>query len=583
MRLVRLIIALISGAFISQTQAAPSILSPRTLNTTSSTTAEHYLPVIDLGYAKYRAAKYSADGDYYTFTNIRYAAPPVGKRRFQPPEPPEDEEGVNDGSYGFLCHQAHSIQFKGLQYIVPEEMQNEDCLFLDVYVPACALQEHHPSNYSSLVLNTTSTATISATKPKLPVLFWIHGGGFAFGQKDGLLTPQGMMSIADGKMIYVSINYRLGAFGFLAGNEVKERKITNVGLKDQRMALDWVQKYIGSFGGDAGQVAVMGQSAGASSILHHMTAPEPVQFQRAIMQSTAFYPQYDADILESQYQGFAKLTGCKGEDSFKCLMKLDAKNLSQANREYVYSARYGTFRFGPYVDREYVPLLPLFRLGYGQYNKDVHVLAGYTSNEGALFADPTAIKEADFNKLLCEHFPNATEHTVEEIKEFYPPRKLASQRARGVIAEWVVDCNSQYLDEYYPKTFLYKFSIPPGFHSIDLIFTFWRDVDGSSDHSQTPKELRSLAHEYLGHRATGNWISDVSRRWQEWFVSFAVAGNPNYLSTSHVRFPMAKELPNERAMIDVTKNGDFKLTSLAEDGPKAKRCDFWMEGDWTGR
>ncbi|KAK7204016.1 Carboxylesterase [Myxozyma melibiosi] len=584
-------------------QAAPSIPTvrasiPRNHTTFSNTTTTAHdsarsLPVIDLGYARYRASAYTEEGDFYTFSNIRYAAPPTGARRFGPPEPPlqEDDDVVNDGSYGFMCHQAYNLQFKGLEFVAPADQQSEDCLFLDIYVPACALA-------TTMTASNASAAT-KALSSDLPVLVWIHGGGFVFGQKDGLMTPHGMMSVADGKMVYVSINYRLGAFGFLAGSEVKERGQTNVGLKDQRAALDWVAAHVSSFGGDAGQVTVMGESAGASSIMHHMTAPAPVQFKRAILQSTAYYPQYDPDLLDSQFKGFAATSGCESDcdkDRFECLMQLDEDKLAQANKDYVYSTRYGTFMFGPYVDREYVPLLPLFRLGYGQFNKDVHVLAGHNKNEGHIFADPTAITDADFANLLVEHFPNATQHTLDEIQALYPRRRLASQRASDIISEWIVGCNLQYLDEYFPNTYLYKFSLPPALHGLDLVLTFWRDVTPKSSSSsssnttlsnnapRTPLSLREHAVETFGRRALfSNWFSELARHWQEWAVSFAVGGDPNYLSTSAVRFPMANEDPDSRAMMEVLRDGEFRVTSLAESGADMGRCGFWMEGDWTGR
>jgi carboxylesterase type B len=114
--------------------------------------------------------------------------------------------------------------------------------------------------------------------PKAPVLVWIHGGGYAQGSKADYAVPAKIMA-QNNDVIFVVINYRLGALGFLSGSTVQSDGVANAGLLDQRLALEWVQEHISKFGGDPNQVTVMGESAGGGSILHQITvSPSPMDW-----------------------------------------------------------------------------------------------------------------------------------------------------------------------------------------------------------------------------------------------------------------------------------------------------------------
>lgn len=141
----------------------------------------------------------------------------------------------------------------------------EDCLNLDVWTPKPALDK----------------------KQKLPVLVWIYGGAYVFGGKT-LYFPGGIIDRAskwnDDGIVFVAMNYRMGALGFAAGKEIADDDV-NAGLRDQEQALKWVQEHIEKFGGDLEQVTIVGLSAGGGSVLHHVTAHGgngPKLFQRAV-------------------------------------------------------------------------------------------------------------------------------------------------------------------------------------------------------------------------------------------------------------------------------------------------------------
>ena len=156
----------------------------------------------------------------------------------------------------------------------------EDCLFLDVVVPQSIFKG------ASNATNLTSGA---------PVLVWIYGGGFTAGVKDAY-SPAGLIKASQvnstAGIIFVSLNYRLGAFGWLSGPTLQSNGTANAGLYDQRLALQWVQDKIHLFGGDPNRVTVIGESAGGGSIMHQITAFGGLNgrapFQQAVLQSPGF-------------------------------------------------------------------------------------------------------------------------------------------------------------------------------------------------------------------------------------------------------------------------------------------------------
>jgi carboxylesterase type B len=216
-------------------------------------------------------------GGFYNFSNIRYAAPPVGNSRFNKPQAPAINRSViQTGNVGRVCPQSipqwifeglafvtnytQGLPFNTSEYVGPgfsvtqlpqDGRTTEDCLFVDVVVPEKVLQS-------------------AADEPKAPVLVWIHGGGYAEGSKSDYGIPAEIEAKSN-DIIFVSINYRLGAFGWLSGPSLQANGVGNAGLYDQAFALKWVQEHIASFGGDPNQVTVIGESAGAGSILLQIT------------------------------------------------------------------------------------------------------------------------------------------------------------------------------------------------------------------------------------------------------------------------------------------------------------------------
>jgi para-nitrobenzyl esterase len=230
------------------------------------------------------------------YLGIPYAAPPVGALRWQPPQPPAHWHGTRPATH----YAPHCPQPTG---VFGRPSTSENCLFLNVFRPA---------NQSSR---------------DLPVMFWIHGGGYVGGESDDY-NPAGL--VKDG-VIVVTINYRLGALGFLAHPALASRPggpTGDYGLMDQQAALRWVRQNIRGFGGDPANVTIFGESAGGQSVLAQLISPTARGlFAKAIAESGG-YAQYPVTLAsaESQGQAFATKAGC-ADQTAKCLRSLSVATI----------------------------------------------------------------------------------------------------------------------------------------------------------------------------------------------------------------------------------------------------------------
>ncbi len=220
---------------------------------------------------------------YELFEGIQYAQPPVGALRWQPPQPVQPWTGVRDAAHpGNECVQ-QAIFWRP----VSPASWHEDCLYLNVYAPARAEQ-------------------------KLPVLVWFHGGGWVNGAGTDVqptwLTEQGD--------VVVTVNYRLGALGYLAlpaldGKSADKQSSGQYGDLDKTEALRWVRRNIGAFGGDPDRVTIAGQSAGAGSVCWLLASPAAKGlFQRAVVQSIGDCNNITHEEAEARGRSFAQAIGC---------------------------------------------------------------------------------------------------------------------------------------------------------------------------------------------------------------------------------------------------------------------------------
>lgn len=237
----------------------------------------------------------------------------------------------------------------------PNATEREDCLFLDLYVPKSAVSGGAPS-----------------PPPSLPVVVWIYGGAYAFGSKDQegpLYTGRALLRASRYRSIFVVGNYRVGAFGWLAGSYMEKVGQPNAGLYDQALLFEWVQKYINLVGGDRQRVSAWGESAGAGSILLHLIRGEGVhdpQFQTFFAQSPAFEWSWDNSAggrLDRTFKQFSELAGCGSQLDIDCLRKATNETLRQANQElYNVVSQTGLFPVGPAVDGKWIKSIPAVTL-----------------------------------------------------------------------------------------------------------------------------------------------------------------------------------------------------------------------------
>jgi para-nitrobenzyl esterase len=292
------------------------------------------------------------------FYGIRYAAPPEGSLRWQPPTPPTRPSGtVLAATPGNACPQPGSTG----------SPQSEDCLFLNVWVPS----------------NVTASA-------KLPVYFYIHGGSLVSGA-GSVWDPSAM--VAQSNIIVVTINYRLGALGWLvepgliattANTSQNVGDGGNYGLMDQQYAMQWVQKNIAAFGGDPTKVTIGGESAGGLSVTSNLTSTNTAKglFRGAIIESGAY--MLHSVLSQTNYEatfgpGFDSALGCTQPNDAACLRAATVSQILAAQ-----SATFGGNGIGPDFDNKMLPNSLISAFTNGAFFQ-VPVLQGTNLNEGRLF------------------------------------------------------------------------------------------------------------------------------------------------------------------------------------------------------
>jgi len=315
--------------------------------------------------------------DHRLFAGIPYAAPPTGPLRFQPPRSAPPWDGVRDAThYGPRCLQDLSGDLElGRQ-------TDEDCLNLNVWTPA------------------------SDTAGKRPVMVWIHGGAFVNGS--GRIYDARRL-VARGDIIVVTINYRLGALGFLAHPALgPPGEVGNYGLADQQAALRWVRDNIDAFGGDPDRVTVAGESAGGMSVCDHLVAPASQNlFSAAVIMSAPCQAQAALPVAEARSTDYAAGLGCADNSSAAaCLRSLPADRL----RAPVWFYRIGEDELtGPVTGTSALPDDPVTAIGSGRAAR-VPVLIGTTRDEFTLFVGLQYLREnrtytdADYPELLADTF-----------------------------------------------------------------------------------------------------------------------------------------------------------------------------------
>lgn len=496
-------------------------------------------PTVILPHATHVPSYVNTTAKTNLYRNVRYAAAPVGNNRFRAPLPPVAVPGINNGSYGPFCYQAGPVSFYNLTG------QAEDCLFLDVLAP----QE---------------------IKAPLPVMVWIYGGSYTYGFKD-IFDGQGLLAASNNGIIYVAINYRLGAFGWMAGSSLQTDGVANAGLLDQRRALHFVQDNIAKFGGDPTRITVFGESAGGGSIEHQITAyggERPAPFQQAIVQSPGFIPKPSRAGNQATYDDLRKTANCT---DLRALRALPASQLAAASQKYVVAGG----GFGPSVDGIIVLDVPGVSLLTGRFNKNITMMLGHNTNEGFIFTQPNAniTTTASLDALLMTTFNDIGGAANTQLAILYPeanqiatletpPRVLytsAFSRANQIITDIIFTCNNNWLARASGnQSFSYHFTVAPGYHAQDIPYTFYNGLGAAS--------LRPLLP------GTPPVNRTIAVMMQQYFTAFAATGDPNGAGTSgRTKFPRYGAFGD---MLEFSNDG----IRVVPDENQNARCGYWQLG-----
>ena len=437
----------------------------------------------------------------FVFRGIPYAAPPVGKLRWQLPQPVTAWQGVRSASSsGPACPQPEVSELDGGGDLGKID---EDCLYLNIWKPA------------------------DSPEKKLPVMVWIHGGGFLVGAGSGP-EYQGDKLAQKGALV-VSLNYRLGPLGFLVHTDLEKESPTgvsgNYGLLDQIAALQWIRKNIGAFGGDPDRITVFGESAGAASISLLMLSPQAKGlFHRAIMQSATattlpyIMPQANGSYAQARETGqkLAAALGCdKGGNTLASMRAKTPEEIMATARSPQDDIAFSSegLLFAPVYDGRLIPGRPEKLLAQGKQTQ-IPVIIGTNRDEATLFTDDLSLKT--YKNWISKHFKG---HEEEIYKEF-PVRNgndFLSIANRFLTALWFTE-PARFLARSMTAggapVYRYQFTHAPRnfwmegigvYHGVEIPFVFG-NID-KDDPSATEKRLSEAMMDY--------------------WVRFAAQGNPN--------------------------------------------------------
>lgn len=399
-----------------------------------------------------------------SFHGIPFAEKPIDSLRFRAPIPL-----VNSWTNPLDCTDPVSVNMcPQARLDLFQIVGTEDCLYLDVYLPPNATTASDP----------------------LPVMFWIYGGGFVFGDRFELGLYDGINLALKRNVIIVAANYRLNVFGFLASRVLQSQdpnnSTGNMGLLDQRLAMVWTQNNIRHFNGDPSKVTIFGESAGAFSVCFHLTSPASRGlFSAAIMESgTCSSPFFftTIDYAEDFGNTFTSAFGCNltamtGEQYLKCLRETPARDiltglLSWFGPNWPNHINWPPVKgfgseglglkelpvlapvmpWGPVIDGSNVglPDLPYTMITQGNFAK-VPLITGSNANEGVIFVPlvPLVDKgtiypldEAGFESILS-HFFNDT--VKDQVMVVYPRNEYLDndQRANRVLTDFFFSCDAR--------------------------------------------------------------------------------------------------------------------------------------------
>jgi para-nitrobenzyl esterase len=470
----------------------------------------------------------------WTYKAIPFAAPPVGDLRWREPQPAAAWQGTRDAThFSKACFQA--LRAEGSFYGQIVDQMGEDCLYLNVW-------------------------TAAQPTERRPVMVWIHGGGLTSGH--GAEATYDGTALANRGVVLVTINYRLGPFGFFAhpllSAESEHKASGNYGTLDQIAALKWVQKNIEKFGGDPGRVTIFGESAGSWSVNHLVASPlAKGLFQRAIGESGGAFGSmgtvFSKGEVENAGDAFAKTLLGETPPSLAALRAQSG--------EAIMAARTTGRRWSPNVDGYVFPDTVYNIFAAGKQN-NVRVSTYHVSDEGATLGagrdTPTA---AEYVKTARTTYGKL----ADEFLKIYPAAAIDDQRMESRIKSytdqsfgWEMRTWARMMGSVSSPAYWYFFSrVPPSpegdhngaFHAGEIIYVF--DNLGKSPYPYANRGYTDVDRQ-------------LSNTMASYWVNFATTGNPN-----------GKGLPEWPAYVREKDEAlEFGDTVHVQAGIRKERLDF---------
>ncbi|KAL4631115.1 neuroligin-2-like isoform X1 [Arapaima gigas] len=564
-------------------------------------------PMVTTNYGKLRGIKKDLNneilGPVEQYLGVPYATPPIGERRFQPPEAPGSWQEVRNATqfapvcpqniHGVLPEIMLPVWFTDNLDVVAGYIQNqsEDCLYLNIYVPT----EDGPltKKHDESSMNRPRDEDIRDRRKK-PVMLFIHGGSYMEGT--GNMFDASVLA-AYGNVIVVTMNYRLGVLGFLSTGDQSAKG--NYGLLDQIQALRWLNENIGHFGGDPDRITIFGSGAGASCVnllilSHHSEG----LFQRAIAQSGSAISSWSVNYQPLKYTKIlARKVGCSfGEtgDVVECLRR---KNFRELVDQDIQPARYH-IAFGPVVDGDVVPDDPEILMQQGEFlNYDI--LIGVNQGEGLKFVDDGGSESED--GISAAAFDYTISNFVDNLYGYPEGKDILRETIKFMYTDWADRDNGEmrrktllalFTDHQWVAPAVATAKLHAEFQSPVYFYTFYHHCQ-----TETRPEWADAAHGdeipyVFGIPMVGatdlfpcNFSKNdimLSAVVMTYWTNFAKTGDPNLPVPQDTKFIHTK--PNRFEEVIWTKfNSKDKqylhigLKPRVRDNYRANKVAFWLE------
>ncbi|PKS08483.1 hypothetical protein jhhlp_004866 [Lomentospora prolificans] len=491
-----------------------------------------------------------------SFYGIKYAEAPVGELRWRPPvlvdyratqgHQPVQIDATTPGNG---CVQTGPFWSESLT--LNQSGHSEDCLLLNIQVPS------------------------KRTSDKLlPVLVNIHGGGTVIisrnpSPKAGRILNKGpkgytlgtaidnagdaLVYQSNGSMIYVAVQYRLGPWGFLAGDHVAEDGTPNAGLLDQRAAIEWLRQNIAHFGGDPDGITITGGSAGGGSVTMQMIlygGEEDPPFRAAIPEFPWWTPMFGKDWQNEQASLLLEASGCSNIDCLRSRSTeelLNATNIVYRTAYEAGSYGYGTFYWGPVVDGVIIQDNPVLEFYNGHFTK-VPVLITRNGHEGFTFTNNSIDSAEGSRSMLKALWQDSEGQYVDVVRSLYPPSARDAQAleelpvledlaaiglvyniteefalTQAIFGDALVNCPTAYVagavDAAGLAAFKLIFNTAYQFHGATGAYIYNKEID--HDGTMVYEGLPPLG---------GN--TTLAFQMRDWYISFVVDLDPNSAATT---------------------------------------------------